>query len=103
MSILILTPGQSTTVLGAELTGLGGLLVTAVTISAVRSHLPVTNWRWTALTILLALVSTVPMLVAGVSLVAGAGGGLYWAVAEIVLGFAVAVYYAWILLVEILR
>jgi hypothetical protein len=43
------------------------------------------------------------MLVAGITELTGAGGGLYWAVAELVLGFAIAIFYAWILLVETLR
>jgi hypothetical protein len=57
---------------------LGAVLVTAVTISALRAHLPVTKWRWTIPAILLALASSVPMVIAGVSVLAGAGGGLYY-------------------------
>jgi hypothetical protein len=45
----------------------------------------------------------VPMLVAGLSITTGFGGGLYWALAELVLGFTAAIYCAWILLIEILR
>jgi hypothetical protein len=45
---------------------------------------------------------TLPMIAAGISLIAG-GGGLYWLVAGLVLGFAGAVLNAWILLVEIHR
>ena len=47
MSVLVLTPGQSRQALGAELTALGVVLATAVMISAVRAHFPVTKWRWT--------------------------------------------------------
>jgi hypothetical protein len=43
------------------------------------------------------------MIVAGISLLAAAGGGLYWLVAEIVLGLTGAMLNAWILLVEIQR
>ena len=103
MSILVLTPGQSRNALGAELTALGVVLVVAVTISAVRTHVPVTKWQWTIPTILLALASSVPMVIAGVTVMAGAGGGLYWAVGELILGFSIAIYHAWVLLIEILR
>jgi modulator of FtsH protease len=103
MSVLALTPGQSRTTLGAELAALGVVLVSAVMISAARTHLPVTKLRWTAATILLALASSVPMVIAGVTMLAGAGGGLYWAMVQVVLGFSIAIYYAWILLIEILR
>jgi trimethylamine:corrinoid methyltransferase-like protein len=44
-----------------------------------------------------------PMIVAGASTCAGAGGGLYRALAEIVCGLIASVTYAWVLLVEILR
>jgi hypothetical protein len=103
MSVLALTPGQSRTTVGAELTALGVVLVSAVTISAARTHLPVTKLGWTAITFLLAVASSVPMVIAGVTMLAGAGGGLYWAMAQVILGFSIALYYAWILLIEILR
>jgi hypothetical protein len=89
--------------LGAELTALGAVLVTAVTVSAVRAHGAVTKWQWTVPTILLALASSVPMGIAGVTMIAGAGGGLYWAMAELILGFSITIYNVWILLIEILR
>jgi modulator of FtsH protease len=36
-------------------------------------------------------------------LLVGAGGGLYWFVPAVVLGFAGAVLNVWVLLIEILR
>ena len=42
-------------------------------------------------------------MVAGVSLLGEAGGGLYWLFAGIALGLVAAVFNAWILLVEIMR
>jgi hypothetical protein len=44
-----------------------------------------------------------PLVTAGATLVAGAGGGLYWTVPALVAGFVGAVFNAWVLLVEILR
>jgi modulator of FtsH protease len=47
--------------------------------------------------------ATLPVIVAGVSLVAEAGGGLYWLVPGIVFLLGVGLSSAWVLLVEILR
>ena len=44
-----------------------------------------------------------PLVVAGATLVAGAGGGLYWTVPALLAGFSGAVVNAWVLLVEIVR
>jgi modulator of FtsH protease len=43
------------------------------------------------------------MIIAGISLGAGGGGGLYWLAAGLILGFTGAVRNAWILLAEIMR
>jgi modulator of FtsH protease len=58
---------------------------------------------WTAVPIAVIGAATLPMVAAGISLVAAGGGGLYWLVLGLVLGFAGAVLNAWILLVEIHR
>jgi len=57
---------------------------------------------WTAVPIGVTGAGTLPMVAAGISLIA-AGGGLYWLVAGHVLGFAGAVLNARILLIEIHR
>jgi hypothetical protein len=49
------------------------------------------------------LAGLLPGLLAGASLAAHWGGGLYWLVPASLLGIGGAVYSAWILLVEILR
>jgi hypothetical protein len=43
------------------------------------------------------------MAVVGLTLTAGAGGGLYWAVLEICSGLTVTIFYSWILLIEFRR
>jgi hypothetical protein len=48
-------------------------------------------------------VATVPCTVAGISLIARWGGGLYWLAPTALLGIVGAVYNAWVLLVEIVR
>ena len=104
VSVLVLVPGQSRTVLGVEALTLG--VVTAAALLARRLRItrsadePLT---WTAVPIAVIGAATLPMVAAGISLVVAGGGGLYWLVPGLVLGFAGAVLNAWILLVEIHR
>ena len=49
------------------------------------------------------LVPSIALIVGGVSLVAGAGGGLYWVMAAILFAFVSASINVWVLLVEIKR
>ena len=48
-------------------------------------------------------LATVPCTIAGTSLAAEWGGGLYWLAPTVLLGLVGAVYNAWVLLVEIVR
>ena len=48
-------------------------------------------------------LATVPCTIAGVSLAAEWGGGLYWLAVAALLGIVGAAYNAWVLLVEIVR
>ncbi len=43
------------------------------------------------------------LAIAGVSLAAGAGGGLYWWPVAVLVAYTAALTNAWVLLVEILR
>jgi hypothetical protein len=104
LGVFVLVPGQSRAALGIEILLLGTLL--AAVLLYWRLRLPRTAgepWIWTVAPLAVILAGTVPMIVAGISLLAAAGGGLYWLVAEIVLGLTGAMVNAWILLVEIQR
>jgi hypothetical protein len=100
-----LVPGQSRTLLGAELL-IAGLLAwsvqVAIHVRAVRRRVgpspPVLLGR-----IGLAQAAVLPLPVAGASLLLGAGGGLYWLVPGIIGCLVVALLDAWVLLIEILR
>lgn len=102
-SIVGLIPGQSSTALGIELLAVALVLAAGVgwtlksTVAGGREYQPV------ALHLLIVLPSTVPALIGGVSVLAAAGGGLYWVVAGIVGAIVGASINAWVLLVEILR
>ena len=104
VSLIGLIPGQSRAALAAELLGVG--LVFTVTIVRLTSRSmagrdlrighALSHW-------LLVGLGTVPVVLGAVSLLAEAGGGLYWVAAGMILATTGAVANAWVLLVEILR
>lgn len=104
ISILILVPGQSNTVLGAELLVCAVPSWVAVTYGYVRFGRPERQSRfhyWSDVAV--AHLAVVPIAAAGVSLAAGAGGGLYWLVPALVFVFVTTAVKAWVLLVEVAR
>jgi hypothetical protein len=50
-----------------------------------------------------ALASSLPVVAAGVSLLAEQGGGLYWLAAAFAISLAAGIGTAWVLLVEVVR
>jgi len=105
VSTLVLVPDQPRVALGTELlvTGLLAWSILAVIhVKAVRGRIGPTRPVLVA-RIAMAQVAVLPFLVAGVSLLLRAGGGLYWLVPGVVLCLVVAVLNAWVLLIEILR
>jgi hypothetical protein len=104
-SLLLLVPGQSNAALGVELVITGamlavGLVVIAWTGLKHTAHHPL-SWRVTR--IVTALATSVPIAVAGVSLIAESGGGLYWLLAAVAFAFIAGIGNAWVLLVEVVR
>jgi hypothetical protein len=104
VSLIGLTPGQSRVALAVELLGVG-LLFAAVILRLVSRSMAGRDRRrvhafahW-----LLVGLGTVPVALGALSLLAEAGGGLYWVAAGIVLATTGGVANAWVLLVEILR
>ena len=103
-SILGLVPGQSTTALAVE------LLIVSVGFTAVIFRLGTKEKRdegdpvaWAISHWALVAIGTLPFVIGAATLLAEAGGGLYWTLAGIVLATVAAVANAWVLLVEILR
>jgi modulator of FtsH protease len=103
-SALSLVP-QDIELLGAE------ILVIAVplTVVSVRNQLkfqrqnPDSPLQWSVSRVTASGVALFPGTIAGISLAAHWGGGLYWLAPTVLLGIAGAVYSAWVLLVEIVR
>jgi modulator of FtsH protease len=100
LSLLALVPGQSPSILGAEVSVLGLLLWMGLTLTLARGGRP----RHRA--VLRVLINQLPplmFLVAGVMLCSGHPAGLYWLVPATLLAIAAGVVGAWVLLIEILR
>ncbi len=104
VTIVGLVPGQGHVPLGLE------LLFVTLAVAALIVRLPVIRsdtggrsraWlfsRWA-----IRAAAMVPLTLAGITVLAQSGGGLYWLLAGIVFAVAGAVTNAWVLLVEILR
>ena len=102
LAVLVLVP-QSALALGLE-TVVTGLVIILIMIARLRvPRLPgQSTLVHYAPSVILALFG-LPLIAGAISLLVGAGGGLYWFVPAVVLGFAGAVVNAWVLLIEILR
>ena len=101
---LTLVP-QNIRLLGAEILAIAAplLVVTLWTQLSYRRGHPDDPLYWSVSRITASAAATVPGTLAGLSLTAHWGGGLYWLVPTAVGGIAGAVYSAWVLLVEIIR
>ena len=104
-SLLLLAPGQSRAALGAELMTIGAAAWAAVTAThlRLRRHPTYTTQAQRRVRVVVGQLASLPALVAGVSLLVHAGGGLYWMFAGITLSVLAAASNAWVLLIEIAR
>ena len=107
-SVLLLVPGQSTSLIGGEVLVVGvAAYVWIVTIQMLHLR----NWSTIpsglrlplALRVTLAQISTLPAVIAGVAVLTVGFDGLYWLVAGMVFSMLAAMFDAWVLLVEINR
>jgi hypothetical protein len=99
-----LVPGQSMAAFGIEVsvTAVAGWALTVfLQFSGPRD--PIVQRSWIVSRVAMTQIATVPMVVAGVSLLLERGGGLYWVVVAVVGSFLAALADAWVLLVEIQR
>jgi hypothetical protein len=105
LSFALLMPGQSRVAVGLELLIGGMLLAALLLLIAVPSLNQPTRQpvSWRVVRIVAALAVSVPVIIAGVSLLAEGGGGLYWLAAAFALAFAIGIANAWVLLVEVVR
>jgi modulator of FtsH protease len=107
-SVLLLVPGQGQVMVGAEVLVVGlatwGCVV-ATQLLRLRSWGTMTpDLRQVfVLRIALGQIATLPLVIASVAVLAGGLGGLYWLVAGTVFPILVALFDAWVLLVEVNR
>jgi modulator of FtsH protease len=104
LSVFMLVREPSRTTLGVELVCLGVALGAPLLLGRLRSsRTPGEPFLWTVGPAALIVGASLPMVLAGVTLMVGSGGGLYWLLPEVLLALLGAVTNAWVLLVEIHR
>jgi uncharacterized membrane protein YesL len=107
-SVLLLVPGQGQVMVGAEVLVVGLLTwgcVVAIQLLRLRSWgtmRPDLRQPF-VLRVALGQIATLPLVVAGIAVLVAGFGGLYWLVAGMILSILVALFEAWVLLVEINR
>ncbi len=103
VSAFALAPGQSTDALGIEIVAVGAVVAAQAIWVTRRAGAPDEPKSWIVEHLSLLLLPCLAFIGGGVTLMAGAGGGLYWILAAIVLAFVATSINAWVLLVEIMR
>jgi hypothetical protein len=105
VALLLVVPAQARGALGGELIATGVFAwATAVIIDHRAGHSEYEpTWSRPLTRVVPMAVSCACVIVAGVSEVAGAGGGLYWLVPATVLAILAGLVNTWVLLVEIMR
>jgi modulator of FtsH protease len=105
IATLALVPGQPERALAVEFIAVGFALWLAQVAGQVRylrqraGH----PWSWFVYRAVLGQIATVPFCVAGVALLLGVPGALYWLVPGFAFSFIAGGVSAWVLLVEIQR
>jgi hypothetical protein len=105
VSLLALVPGHAIKSFGVELTVMGAFVWAASTriqLRAIRSRHFQKVWH-VVYRLVVNQTANLSILLAGLSLLLGFPGGIYWLVPGFSLAFLGAMTNAWILLVEILR
>jgi hypothetical protein len=104
-AIMLLIPGQPRLALGLELLATGLVVGTAQLVIDARSGRSdqETTTTWIISRVTPAVVNCGCLVVAGATLLAQAGGGLYWLVPSVLAAVIFGLANVWVLLVEILR
>lgn len=103
VSSVALVPEQPSRLLGGELLLVSGGTWTFTVLGQVRQRVRGDTQRHQLVRIGLCQAATLPFVIAGISLLAQTGGGLYWTVLGVVGTYLAGVLNAWVLLVEIQR
>jgi len=105
VTLLVIVPGQPRRVLAGELVAAGLVIGAATLLIDLQSGRSSEESRASraATRLVPILVSFGGVTVAGITLLAGGGGGLYWLVPAVLAAFIAGLGNTWVLLVEILR
>lgn len=105
IAMVALIPGQPAQNLAMEFLGIGLISWIAQLAGQVRylkqraGH----PWSWFVYRAVLSQLATLPFLAAGIAMLMGGSGALYWLVPGFVFSFVAGTVSAWVLLVEIIR
>src|SRR5580658_5292311 len=105
VSIVVLIPSQPERALAIELLGVGLFFWTVqfgVLVRYLKAREGQPLW-WFVIRAVLSQRATVPFWVAGIALLMGLPGALYWLMPGFVFSFAAGIVGAWVLLVEVRR
>jgi len=103
VSLFGLAPGVSTHTFAIEMLALGVLATASLSSKAMKSTATGDEPSHVATALGVVLFATVPLVIAGISVLVETGGGMYWVLAAFVTTIVGAIANAWVLLVEILR
>jgi len=103
VSLFGLAPGVSTHTFAIEMLALGVLATAFLSSKAMKSTATGDEPSHVATALGVVLFATVPLVIAGISVLVETGGGMYWVLAAFVTTIVGAIANAWVLLVEILR
>lgn len=103
VSGFVLAPGQGTRALGIEIAVVGAIVAVQALWVVRGKDAPDEPKSWAVEHLVTLLLPSIAFMIGGVSLLARAGGGLYWVLAGVLLVFVSASINAWVLLVEIKR
>ena len=103
VSLFGLAPGVSTHTFAIEMLALGVLATAFLSSKAMKSTATGDEPSHVATALGVVLFATVPLVIAGISVLVETGGGMYWVLAAFVTTIVCAIANAWVLLVEILR
>jgi hypothetical protein len=101
LSSFALVPGQPLWLLGMEFLGVGAFAAGGNSIIRWLSGRHPKEWPFMRNVIVYG--ASLPLMIAGASLILGSGGGFYWLVPGVMVAFVGGVLNTWVLLVEIMR
>jgi hypothetical protein len=98
-----LAPNQSGRVLGVEFLAVGGSLWVLTLIFHIGQLGSKNPWWWLASRVFVCHCATISLCIAGIGLLLGYPGGVYWLIPGCVFSFVASTTSAWVLLIEIVR